>query len=174
MRRSNVVALAAVALAVGCATKPEQTATQQGNAVAPAADVGAVRQAIEAGNAGLIAAVEKGDSIAAASFYDDSAMAMPPGDNAAVAHAGIVRMFGAFSGFTVSNMKLVVHDVAASGDLASETGHYEWTLTPKAGGGKPMTDMGKYVVVWKKQPDGSYKLFRDIWNNDAPPAPPKK
>jgi ketosteroid isomerase-like protein len=83
-------------------------------------------------------------------------------------------LFGSFSAVTVTNMKLVVRDVAASGDLASETGHYEWTLTPKTRGAKPMTDMGKYVVVWKKQADGSYKLFRDIWNNDAPSAPAKK
>lgn len=82
-------------------------------------------------------------------------------------------MFGAFSALTITNMKLVVRDVVASGDLASETGHYEWTLTPKTGGGKAIADSGKYVVVWKKKSDGSYKLFRDIWNNDAPP-PPKK
>lgn len=174
MRRNNVVVLAAVALSIGCATKTEQTATQQGAAVSPVADVAAVRQAIESGNAGLIAAMEKGDSIAAAGFYDDSAMIMPPGSNAAVAHDGIVRLFGAFAAFNVTNMKLVARDVAASGDLASETGHFEWTLTPKTKGGKPMTETGKYVVVWKKQADGSYKLFRDIWNSDAPPAPSKK
>lgn len=174
MRRSNVVVLAAVALTIGCSTKTEQPVSQQGTAVAPVADVAAVRQAIETRNAGLIAAIEMGDSIAAASFYDDSAMAMPAGDDAAVGRAGIVRMFGGFAALTVSNMKLVIRDVAASGDLASETGHYEWTLTPKTGTGKPMTDMGKYLVVWKRQPDGSYKLFRDIWNNDAPPGPAKK
>ena len=111
---------------------------------------------------------------AAAGYCDDSAMTMPPGDNASVGRANIQRMFGAFAAFTVSNMKLLVRDVAASGDLASETGHFEWTLTPKAKDGKPMTETGKYVVVWKKQADGSYKLFRDIWNPDAPPAPSKK
>ena len=174
MPRRNVVVLAALALAVACATKPEQTATQQGNAAAPAVDVAAARQAIETGNAGLIAAVEKGDSTAAAGYYDDSAMTMPPGDNASVGRANIERMFGGFAAFTVSNMKLLIRDVAASGDLASETGHFEWTLTPKAKGGKPTTETGKYVVVWRKQADGSYKLFRDIWNADAPPAPSKK
>ncbi|MFN2637469.1 MAG: DUF4440 domain-containing protein [Gemmatimonadaceae bacterium] len=174
MRRTQIAELALVILATGCSTKTEGPATQQRSAAAPTVDVAGVRQKIEAGNAGLIAAVEKGDSAAAATFYDDSAMAMPPGEDASVGRANILKMFGSFSAFTVTNMKLLVRDVLPSGDLASETGHYEWTLTPKASGGKPMTEMGKYVVVWKKQSDGSYKLFRDIWNNDAPAAPPKK
>jgi ketosteroid isomerase-like protein len=174
MRRSTIAALAVLVLGVGCKTKTEGPATQQGNAVAPTVDVAAVRQQVEAGNAGLIAAMEKGDATAAAGFYDDSAMTMPPGQDASVGRANILKMFGSFSAFTITNMRLVVRDIVASGDLASETGHYEWTVTPKAGGAKPMTDMGKYLVVWKKQGDGSYKLFRDIWNNDAPVAPTKK
>lgn len=174
MRRDTIAALALLALAVGCTTKTEAPAVQQGSATSPAVDVAAVRQQIEAGNAGLIAALEKGDSTAAAAFYDDSAMVMPAGQDAAAGHAGILRMFGSLTAFTFTNMKLEVRDVAASGDLAVETGHFEWTLTPRTAGGKPMPDKGKYVVVWKKQADGSYKLFRDIWNNDAPPPAAKK
>ena len=33
-----------------------------------------------------------------------------------------------------------------------------------------MQDEGKYVVVWKKQEDGSWKLHRDIWNSNLMPA----
>ena len=167
----NLASVALLALAAGCASQKDGSVTQQGTA----ADAAAVRQKIEAGNAGLIAAIEKGDSVAAASFYDDSAMAMPAEMPAAVGRANIVTMFGGLAGaFTLTNVKLQVRDVVASGDLASETGHFEWTLTPKTRGAKPMTETGKYVVVWKKQADGSYKLFRDIWNTDAPAAPAKK
>ena len=34
--------------------------------------------------------------------------------------------------------------------------------------GNPVTDRGKYVVVWKKQPDGSWKAISDIFNSDLP------
>jgi len=32
--------------------------------------------------------------------------------------------------------------------------------------GSPTTMMGKYVVVWKKQPDGHWKAAADIFNSD--------
>lgn len=169
MRTGSIVRIAVVATSlVACAKQDQTAATQQGSSPTDAA---AVRQAIESANAGLIAAMEKGDSTAAASFYDADAMTMPQGMDASVGRSDIQKMFGGFmSGVKIENMKLQVHDVVASGDLAVETGHYEWTMVPKKG--KPIQDKGKYVVAWKKQPDGSWKLFRDIFNNDAPPAPP--
>ena len=56
-------------------------------------------------------------------------------------------------------------DVAKSGDIAYTTGSYEATM---AGG----TEKGKYVAVWKKQADGSWKVTDDIFNPDAPPQVP--
>lgn len=31
-----------------------------------------------------------------------------------------------------------------------------------------MDDTGKYLTVWKKQPDGNWKIVRDIFNSDKP------
>ena len=56
-------------------------------------------------------------------------------------------------------------DVAKSGDIAYTTGSYEVTM---AGG----TEKGKYVAVWKKQSDGSWKVTDDIFNPNAPPQVP--
>jgi ketosteroid isomerase-like protein/quercetin dioxygenase-like cupin family protein len=56
-------------------------------------------------------------------------------------------------------------DVAKSGDIAYTTGSYEVTM---AGG----AEKGKYVAVWKKQSDGSWKVTDDIFNPDAPPQVP--
>jgi len=39
------------------------------------------------------------------------------------------------------------------------------TVTPK--GGKLTHDKGKYLTVWKKQADGSWKIYRDINNSDG-------
>jgi ketosteroid isomerase-like protein len=33
-----------------------------------------------------------------------------------------------------------------------------------------MTDRGKYLAVWKKQADGSWKCVADMFNTDLPPA----
>jgi len=36
-------------------------------------------------------------------------------------------------------------------------------------------DKGKYVTVYRKQPDGKWKVVADIFNSDLPaPAPPKQ
>jgi uncharacterized protein (TIGR02246 family) len=53
-------------------------------------------------------------------------------------------------------------EVARSGDLAYETGTY--SLVTEAKKGKPTEEKGKYVVVWKKQPGGSWKAVADIYN----------
>jgi hypothetical protein len=29
---------------------------------------------------------------------------------------------------------------------------------------------GKYIVIWKRQPTGGWKIHRDIFNSDVPPA----
>jgi hypothetical protein len=38
-----------------------------------------------------------------------------------------------------------------------------------------MADTGKFVTVWRKQVDGSWKIAYDIWNTDiAAPAMPSE
>jgi len=64
-------------------------------------------------------------------------------------------------------------DVAKSGDLGYSQGTNTWTMTdPKTK--KVLTGKGKYVTVFKKQADGSWKAVADIAIEDAPPAPAKK
>jgi uncharacterized protein (TIGR02246 family) len=63
-------------------------------------------------------------------------------------------------------------DVAKSGDLGYSQGTYTMTSTaPKTK--KAVTEKGKFVTVFKKQADGSWKALADIFNADAPAAPAK-
>ena len=71
-----------------------------------------------------------------------------------------------FAVATLSNVTFHTEDVQVAGDLAVETGRYEMTFTPKQG--KAINDKGKYVTVWQRQPDGSWKVLRDISNSDLP------
>ena len=45
------------------------------------------------------------------------------------------------------------------GDTAYETGKYKYEYTEK---GKPGMDEGRYVTIWKRQKDGSWKLSMDM------------
>jgi len=61
-------------------------------------------------------------------------------------------------------------EVSKGGDLAYTRGSYSLTMTdPKTK--KPVMEKGKYVTVYKKQADGSWKAVQDINNADAPAAP---
>ena len=61
-------------------------------------------------------------------------------------------------------------EVARSGEMAYEYGIYDFATEDKKG--RIIDQRGKYVVVWKKQADGSWKVAADIDNRDAAPAPP--
>ena len=163
--RRPLIGLAIAGAAVGCAKMEQPPVTQQG----AADDFAAVRHAVDSLNATMADAVRRRDSLTAGSLYDIDAMVMPEGMTAAAGRAAIQARFGdLLSHLAAANVTLTTQDVTVSGDLAVETGRYAWALTPKSG--KTMVDSGKYVVVWKKQADGSWKIYRDVSNHDGPAA----
>jgi ketosteroid isomerase-like protein len=58
-------------------------------------------------------------------------------------------------------------DMAASGDLGYTYGNYVFTAKNKEG--KSVPTYGKYMSVWKKQKDGSWKVVVDMGNSSPPP-----
>jgi ketosteroid isomerase-like protein len=57
-------------------------------------------------------------------------------------------------------------EAAKSGDLGYTWGTYEMTVNDAKG--NPNTDRGKYLTVWKKQPDGAWKCLVDSFSSDLP------
>ena len=57
-------------------------------------------------------------------------------------------------------------EASRGGDLAYSMGTYQGTMNDAKG--KPVTERGKYVSVWKKQADGKWKVVADIYNSDLP------
>lgn len=57
--------------------------------------------------------------------------------------------------------------IAKSGDIGYTSGAYQLSFNDP--NGKAVSDTGKYVTIWKKQPDGSWKVYLDIFNSDMPP-----
>ena len=156
---------------IGCSAQrqpPRATVeTTAAGSVSLAGNTVAVKQQIEAANARFLAAIQKGDSAGAAVNYADDAIVMMPNDKAWVGRAAIAKGFADFmSQLSIKMGNQGTDDVVTSGDLAVETGHFDWTLQPKKG--KTIHDIGKYLTIWKRQPDGSYKIIRDINNSDLP------
>lgn len=57
-------------------------------------------------------------------------------------------------------------ELAASGELGYTYGTWEFRKEGKVVG------TGKYMTIWRKQKDGSWKVEADIGSDDPPPAPP--
>jgi ketosteroid isomerase-like protein len=55
-----------------------------------------------------------------------------------------------------------------SGDMGYTWGHYEGRS--KDANGNPVQTSGRYITVWRKEPDGSWKVVLDAGANDAPAA----
>jgi len=58
--------------------------------------------------------------------------------------------------------------ISSSGDLGFTVGSYE--VTKDSGQGRQAAGSGKYVTIWRKQPDGSWKVAFDSGVQDTPPA----
>ncbi len=100
------------------------------------------------------------------SFYADDALGFPP--NAPLISGK--EELSAFWSDLVENPRLTWQttkvEVSRAGDVAYSFGTYELTVSDPEGA--PVNDRGKWVVVGKKQPDGSWKHIVDIFNSDLP------
>ena len=126
-------------------------------------DVREARAAIEAANAKFGDAFARGDAKALAAMYTSDAIAFPPDSDMVHGNEAIGEFWKATRDSGVQTAALTTVDVGRSGDVAYEVGKVSLTIQPA---GKELTTaVAKYVVVWKRQADGSWKIHRDIWNS---------
>jgi ketosteroid isomerase-like protein len=101
-------------------------------------------------------------------FCDEKGAVLSPNAPIAQGRQEIAKSFAGF--FTLPNLKITWHadkaDVAKSGELGYTSGTYQMSFSDPAG--KTVLDKGKYVTVWTKQADGSWKVLLDIFNTDMP------
>lgn len=132
----------------------------------PAHDHGSVRAAIERQAAAWGDAVNRGDSAAVAALYTDDAVLMAPNAEPIRGRDAIRGFADTLRGLSPRDVRLTVEEVEVCGDTAFEVGSYTMSLQPPSQA--RMTDRGKYLVVWKRQPDGSWRIHRDIFNTNVP------
>ena len=105
-------------------------------------------------------------------FYANDATVLPPNEKPLTDKAAIRKSIADL--LSLPNLQLSWEptkvEVAKSGDLAYLYGSYSLTMTNEQG--KPVTDFGTNVEIWKKQPDGSWRCILDTWNSDLPVNPP--
>ena len=109
------------------------------------------------------------------SYYAADAIVMPPNASRAMTKETIRSAWKEMltSPGAAITWKATKVEVAKAGDLAYVSGTYEQLMTDASG--NQAKDRGKYVEIFKKQTDGTWKVIVDIWNSDLPaPAPSGK
>jgi len=96
-------------------------------------------------------------------MYTSDAIAFPPDSEMIRGNEAIGEFWKATRDSGVQSAALTTVDVERSGNVAYEVGKVSLTIQPA--GKEPTTAVAKYVVVWKRQTDGAWKLHRDIWNS---------
>lgn len=111
-------------------------------------------------NAGprFASAFNAGNAATIAGFYTDDAILMEANQPLAKGSAVIREVFNQF----IANkpvLNFAADRIVQSGDMAYEYGHYTLQMMSPAGGST--ADQGNYVAVWRRQPNGEWKMAVD-------------
>jgi uncharacterized protein (TIGR02246 family) len=151
------------AIIVLLAARPAFSQTKNPSAVPEAASetYAEAKRAIDKGNAQWIEAWEKDDpEMLAAIFTEDGVMLSQGGRVFKGRQQIFERQREAMQSVTRPiNVSVVTVKIWVDGDTAYETGNYKYEYTEK---GKPVREEGRYVTMWKRQGDGSWKLSMDM------------
>lgn len=151
MVRSMMVLFAASFLLISCAPQ--------------ALDTAAVTKVIEEYNSMLAENMLKGDMSATMSYYTEDAVSMPS-NGPMMKGKEVIQEYSdemARSGVKFTAVKFTTTEISGTATLAYEIGTYDMSMEI---GPAKVDDKGKYLTLWKKQTDGSWKVYAEIWNSD--------
>ncbi len=94
--------------------------------------------------------------------YHESAVSMVPGHPASVGREAIRRDFESFFSENAGQHTTSIDEIVVSGDLAVERARYSMDITPKSG--SAIAERGKHIVVYRRNPDGTWQVLWEIWN----------
>ena len=148
----GLVALFLVGAMVGCGDCPKE-----------GFDGDALKRRIKEANRVFIDAMKKGDVDAVVDLYADDAVILAPQNEIISGKEAITAFWKkAMAGEATFDAVYEVEEVGGDGMIAYEIGKNvsDYTFPD----GDKWQERAKFVVVWKKQADGEWKMQVDIWN----------
>ena len=165
MRSFVSVGITCLLLAAACAPAPEDAAPE------PEIDLAAVEESLLAADRAWGAAYGASDDPATvfSGNVTDDAYLLPPGAPMARGREAIHQVVAGLESMDGFSVTWEPTDAVAGdgGDLGYTVGSYEMTM-PTEGG--PVVVSGKYLTVWQRQDDGSWKVSADMFNDNGPPV----
>ena len=98
------------------------------------------------------------------SLMDADILLMPPNQQA---HEGIEAAMQFMEEGPAIDGSISPKQVSGSGTQAYVTGTFNLNFT--INDTTQISDNGKYIEIWEKQEDGSWKVIFDIWNSNVAP-----
>jgi ketosteroid isomerase-like protein len=114
------------------------------------------------------AAYMRGDVNAIMALYTPDAVIFPERSDAISGHDAVKRYWKHEPGQKVTRHRLIPTQVTVDGKHAYDHGIYEIAGERNGKAWGPVR--GKYLVVWRREPDG-WKMQLDMWNSGPKPKP---
>ena len=155
MKRASLIAAAGLLMAA--CTAQNRAATADETAAVKAADA-ALQEAVAAKDLGRIMV-----------HYAEDAVLMPAAEPLISGKAAITEEWQHILAIPeLENMSTLARaEVASAGDLAYTMGSYRARMMGEAG--VLVDEPGKWVSIWKRQPDGKWRIIVETYNTDVPP-----
>jgi uncharacterized protein (TIGR02246 family) len=132
----------------------------------PPADTTEADTAIRALIDEFLAGFNAGDAAAVGGLYAEDAIQMAPDGPAGEGREAIVQSLTDFLSQFSATQTATVDEVGVYGDLAFSRGTWNVRQTPKAGGAEQVRN-GKWLLLHKRLADGSWPVWRWMWNEEG-------
>ena len=106
------------------------------------------------------------DTLGWVGLFEDGAVYMPPGTPEVATEAGLLEMAAAGFGGYETSIDIEPLEVVILGDWAFARSQVRGTATPRAGGDTSEVDV-KQLVLYRRQPDGTWRIARMINNSNT-------
>jgi ketosteroid isomerase-like protein len=102
-------------------------------------------------------------------FYAPDAVFLQPNGDRITGTAALRDLFRNIMATFNSHLTLHSHNLETSGDLAYDSGDFDESLTAIATGAK-ITSKGSYVIIYKRQAGGDWKIVQHVCTGTPPPG----
>ena len=120
---------------------------------------------LEAAADAYVAAMNAGDWVRVADSFAEDAVRIPPHEEP---HRGRAAIEAWLAGIEeLVSYELTRDSLDGSDGLAYVRGRYAITLRP-AGAPGPISDEGDFLEIWRREPDGVWRVIEAMWNTRLP------
>jgi ketosteroid isomerase-like protein len=134
---------------------------------AQVADSAGAAASIAESAAAFSRALEGGDATAMTGQYVDDATLIPPSGRLVIGRDAILAFWTPRNpDFRTLEHSLTTDRLVVTEDVAMEVG--TWRQRGQLREETPTESAGRYLVVWRRQPDGSWKMQFDSWTAPFP------